>query len=101
MNKSDLIEVVASQLSSTKTEAGRAVDAVIEAIVEGVQRDQKVTITGFGTFQAKQRAARTGINPATKERITIAPSTTCSFKPAQSLKASLEGRPNAGAPVLA
>ena len=89
MNKTDLIELVASNMESSKAEAGRAVDAVIEAITNGLKSDQKVTIAGFGTFQRRERAARTGVNPSTGERMTIAPSTTCGFKPATALKETL------------
>lgn len=89
MNKGDLIEAVASNLEGTKADASRAVDAVIEAIVAGVKEDDKVTIAGFGTFQKKHRAARTGINPATKQPIQIAASTTCAFKPADAVKQAL------------
>lgn len=89
MNKADLIETVASNMESTKAEAGRAVDAVIHAITTGVKTDDKVTIAGFGTFSKKHRAARKGINPATKQPIDIKASITCGFKPADALKASL------------
>lgn len=86
MNKSDLIEAVASQMESSKTDASKALEAVLAAITSGVQKDEKVQITGFGTFAKKTRAARDGINPATKEKIRIAESTTCGFKPAAALK---------------
>ena len=89
MNKGDLIDKVASELESTKSDAGKAVDAVIEAIVLGVKDDSKVTIAGFGTFQKKLRAARTGINPATKQPIEIKATTTCAFKPAPAMKDTL------------
>jgi len=89
MNKSDLIEAVASQLESSRTDAQRSLEAVLAAITSGVQKDEKVQITGFGTFTKKKRAARDGINPATKEKIRIAESTTCGFKPAAALKESL------------
>lgn len=89
MNKGDLIEAVASQLEGTKTDAGKAIDAVLECIASGIRDSDKVTIAGFGTFLKKQRAARTTINPATKEPMQIGPSTTCGFKPAPALKESL------------
>lgn len=89
MNKSDLIDSVASQLETSKAEAGRAIEAVIASISEGLQAEQKVAISGFGTFTKKHRAARTGMNPATKQPIEISESTTCSFKPSQQLKENL------------
>lgn len=89
MNKTDLIDLVASQMESSKTDAGRAVEAVIEAIAKGLQQNDKVTISGFGTFTKKRRPARTGINPITKQPIQINESTTCGFKPAPALKEAL------------
>lgn len=89
MNKGELIEAVASQLDGSKTEATRAVEAVIASITQGIQTDQKVAISGFGTFVRKQRAERRGVNPATKQPMTIAASTTCAFKPAQALKEAI------------
>ena len=72
MNKTDLIELVASEMESTKHDAGKAVEAVVHAIVGGLQKDEKVAISGFGTFTRKERAPRTGMNPATKQPIEIA-----------------------------
>ena len=89
MNKSELIESIASQLESNRAEAQRSLEAVLGAITEGVQKDEKVQIAGFGTFAKKTRAARDGINPATKEKIRIAESTTCGFKPATALKEAM------------
>lgn len=89
MNKSGLVDAVASELDISKADAGRAIEAVVDAISSGLKDDEKVAISGFGTFTKKQRAARTGLNPATKEPIQIAASTTCSFKPSQQLKDAL------------
>ncbi|MGV6815514.1 MAG: HU family DNA-binding protein [Phycisphaerales bacterium] len=89
MNKSDLIEAVASELESSKSEAGKMIEAVISAISDGLKTEDKVAISGFGTFTKKHRAARVGMNPATKQPIQIKESTTCSFKPSQHLKDDL------------
>jgi DNA-binding protein HU-beta len=89
MNKTDLIEAVAAELKGNKQQAASAVDAVLAAITAGLKNDDKVAIAGFGTFVKKQRAARQGINPATKAPITIAASTTATFKPASALKDAL------------
>lgn len=86
MNKTDLVEAVASQLEMSKADATKAIDAVIACISDGIKRDEKVAITGFGTFTKKTRAARQGINPATRQPIQIPASTTCGFKPATALK---------------
>ena len=72
-----------------QAEASRAVEAVIDCIASGIKQQEKVTISGFGTFVKRQRAARTGINPLTKAPMQIAASRTCGFKPAQSLKETL------------
>lgn len=89
MNKGDLIEAVASELKVTRPEAQKAVETVLDCISLGVKRDDKVAIAGFGTFAKKLRAARQGINPATKQPIEIKASTTCTFKPATQMKESL------------
>lgn len=89
MNKAELIDQVASELESSKADAARAIEAVFAAITTGVQQQDKVVVSGFGTFQKKLRAQRQGINPATKEPMTIPASTTCAFKPATALKTAI------------
>lgn len=89
MNKGDLVEAVAAELNESKAQATRIVDAVLEGISQGVQKDGKVSIIGFGSFEKKQRAARMGMNPATKQPLEIKASTTVSFKPSQNLKDTL------------
>jgi DNA-binding protein HU-beta len=89
MNKGELIDQVSVELKSSKAEAGRIVEAVLDCICKGVKKENKVALAGFGTFTKRKRAARMGINPATKEPIKIGASTTCGFKPAQALKEAL------------
>lgn len=89
MNKSELVEAVASQLGESKASAARAVDAVVGCITTGLKDQEAVTIVGFGTFSKKNRPARMGRNPTTGEPIKIKPSTTVGFKPSQGLKESL------------
>ena len=91
MNKGQLIEAVAAELDSSKASAGRAVEAVIQCLTSGIKDDGAVTIIGFGSFQKKQRAARTVRNPATSEPMQIKASTTVGFKPAAALKDELTG----------
>ena len=86
MNKGQLIERVASQLGTTKTAASKAIEAVIACITDGIKDDSGVTISGFGTFSKKLRAARTGVNPATGQPMQIKASKTVGFKPSQALK---------------
>ena len=99
MNKAGLVDAVASQLEISKADAGKAIEAVIASISDGLKSEEKVAISGFGTFTKKHRAARTGINPATKEPIQIGESTTCSFKPSQQLKEELHHEVNGVAAV--
>ncbi len=89
MNKAQLIELVAVELGHSKAAAGRAVDAVISSITEGIKRDDAVTIVGFGTFNKRNRAARTVLNPATGEPHEVKASRTVGFRPSQSLKQEL------------
>ena len=86
MNKGQLIDAVAAQLGDSKASASRAVDAVINCITNGIKSDESVTIVGFGTFQKRQRKARVGRNPVTREPIQIKASNTVGFKASQSLK---------------
>lgn len=86
MNKGELTKAVAEAADLSQAEAGRAVDAVFEAISGAVKKREQVAIAGFGTFAAKTRAAREGRNPATGETIQIAEKTSAAFKPASALK---------------
>ncbi|MHC4217017.1 MAG: HU family DNA-binding protein [Planctomycetota bacterium] len=89
MNKGQLIDAVASELGASKVAAGKAIDAVIASITRGIDTEESVTIAGFGTFSKKNRAARTGRNPATGEPLEIKASRTVNFKVSQSLKNTL------------
>ena len=86
MNKGELTKSVAELAGMSQAEAGRAVDAVFESISGAVKRREQVAIAGFGTFDAKTRAARQGRNPATGETIQIKEKTSAAFKPASALK---------------
>jgi DNA-binding protein HU-beta len=85
MNKGDLIESVANQSGLTKADAGRAVDAVLDAITGSLMQGTKVTLPGFGTFSTSKRAARSGRNPSTGETIKIKAKTIAKFKPGSKL----------------
>ena len=89
MNKGQLIDAVASELGASKVAAGKAIDAVIASITQGVNRDDSVTIAGFGTFSKKNRPPRVGRNPSTGEPLDIKASRTVNFKASQSLKNTL------------
>ncbi len=89
MGKQELVEFIAAKAGLTKADAGRALDAALEGITAGLKKEGKVALVGFGTFSAKERAAREGINPLTKETIKIPAKTVASFKAGSKLKAEL------------
>ena len=86
MTKSDLIAAVATKVGSSKKDSEKAVNAVIESITEALASGESVQLVGFGTFEVKDRAARKGVNPTTKEEITIEASKLPSFKAGKALK---------------
>lgn len=88
MNKAELLAEVQKALGAdtSKAAAERALDAVLEGIKKGIKKDKAVQLIGFGTFSVAKRAARTGINPQTKEKIKIKASKTVKFKPGAALK---------------
>ena len=86
MNKKNLIAAVAVKAEMPKKEAEAAVTALVDVISEALCRGEKVQIVGFGTFEVKERAARMGRNPQTKEPIPVAASRAPVFKAGKSLK---------------
>jgi DNA-binding protein HU-beta len=86
MSKQELVEFIADKAGLTKADATRALDATLEGITEGLKTSGKVALVGFGTFSAKERAARDGINPLTKEPLHIEAKTVASFKAGSKLK---------------
>ena len=89
MGKTELVEFIAAKAGLSKADALRAVDAFVEGVVEGLKKEGKVTLVGFGTFAAKKRDARDGINPLTKQPIKIPASVAASFKAGSKLKEAL------------
>ncbi len=90
INKKNLAEVVADNLGVTKKAATGAVEAVFDEITKTLENGGKVEISGFGKFEVKQREARQGVNPKTKEKITIAASKAPVFKASKNLKESVK-----------
>jgi len=86
MNKKDLIDAVANEANLKKKDAEAAVNATFDAITKALKKDDKVQLIGFGTFDVKTRAARTGRNPQTGAEIKIAASRMPSFKAGKVLK---------------
>ncbi|NCA69089.1 MAG: HU family DNA-binding protein [Sphingobacteriia bacterium] len=90
MNKSELIDRMAHSAEIPKAAAAKALDAFTDAIAEALKADDKVALIGFGTFEVKKRAARTGRNPQTGEVIEIKASKTPSFKAGKALKDAVQ-----------
>ena len=86
MTKAELISVVAEKAGITKKDSDKAVTAMIDAVTEALVSGDKVSLVGFGTFEVKNRAARQGINPRTKESMPIAASKLPVFKAGKALK---------------
>lgn len=86
MNKSELIDAIASSADLPKAAAGRALDAMIDAISAELKNGGDVSLVGFGVFSVKERAARTGRNPQTGKPIEISAAKVPSFKPGKALK---------------
>ena len=86
MNKSDLVDAVASRADMSKAEAGRAVDAVLGSVGDALGGGDSVSLVGFGTFSVRHRAARMGRNPQTGATMQIAASKVPGFKAGKAIK---------------
>ena len=86
MNKADIIDKVHGVLGSTKADADRAVECMIDCIVSGLKGGDEVSVSGLGIFSTKARPAREGRNPRTGETIHINATRTAKFRPAKALK---------------
>jgi DNA-binding protein HU-beta len=86
VNKTELIEAIAASADIPKTTANKALDAVIDSITNALKTGDSVVLVGFGTFAVKERAARTGRNPKTREEIAIPASKVPGFKAGKALK---------------
>ena len=86
MNKSELIEAVSGAADLTKADAGRAIDATVEAITKTLSKGDSIALIGFGTFSISHRAARQGRNPRTGETIQIKAAKLPKFKAGKALK---------------
>jgi DNA-binding protein HU-beta len=86
MNKSEFVDAIAAKTDMSKAAAGRALEAVLDTIVDTVAKGDSVSVIGFGTFESRKRAARTGKNPQTGAAIKIAATTVPAFKPGKAFK---------------
>lgn len=90
MNKTELVAAVAAKAELSKKDADAAVSAVLDSIKEALAEGDKVALVGFGTFSVKTRAARQGLNPRTKETITIPEAKVPAFKAGSALKDAIK-----------
>ena len=86
MTKTELVSIVADKAGLTKTDADLAVKALLDAVTDCLKSGDKLSLVGFGTFSVTDRAARTGKNPRTGEKLEIAAATTPRFKAGKGLK---------------
>jgi DNA-binding protein HU-beta len=89
VNRNELVDAVSTKTDLRKSEASKAVDAVLDSIAEALKGGDEVRLVGFGTFSVASRAASEGRNPRTGERIHIAASKQAKFKPGKGLRDSL------------
>jgi len=90
MNKTEPVDAVATQAELSKQDAKKAVEALFETISNTLAKEEKIQLIGFGTFEIRERAARTGRNPQTGEEMTIPASKVPAFKPGKELKAAVK-----------
>ncbi|MDP4125433.1 MAG: HU family DNA-binding protein [Bacillota bacterium] len=90
MNKAELVSAVAEKADMSKKDAEKAVSAVFATIEESLAQNEKVQLVGFGTFEVKERAERTGRNPQTKETIVIPAAKVPGFKAGKALKDAVQ-----------
>jgi len=90
MNKAELVNAIAEKANLTKAQAKSALDATLDTIAEAMANEDKVALIGFGTFAVVEKGERTGINPATKEKITIPAKKSVKFKAGAELAAKVK-----------
>ena len=86
MNKTELVDAIAAKADMSKAQAKVALDEILNSITQSLKEGDQVQLVGFGTFDVKTRAARTGLNPRTKETIQIPEAKVPSFKAGSALK---------------
>lgn len=91
MTKQDFVDAVAGRSGMSKSDAAKAVDAMLDTITDTLRRGDSVTFTGFGKFSTSARAARMGVNPRTGAKVMIPATTVPKFSAGSALKASVKG----------
>lgn len=89
MNKSELIDAIAEQSQLSKVAVGKGLDALMGAVSAGLVKGEEVALVGFGRFHVRERAARKGLNPQTKEAINIPAAKVPAFKAGKALKTAV------------
>lgn len=89
MNKTELVASMAEKAGLSKKDTEKALSAFLDTVAEELKKGEKIQLVGFGTFEVRERAARTGINPQTKKTIQIAASKNPVFKAGKALKDSI------------
>ncbi len=90
MNRAELVDLIAEKAELTKASASRALDALLDGVMNSLQKGDPVVIVNFGTFTVKQRAAREGRNPSTGEKIKINAAKVVGFKAGKALKEAVK-----------
>ena len=90
MHKAELIKAIAAESGLSKADSKKALEAVVTSVTNTLKAGDKVSLVGFGTFQVSERAERTGINPSTKQTITIPAKKVAKFKAGAELSAAVE-----------
>jgi DNA-binding protein HU-beta len=90
MQKTDFIKAVAEKAGTTQRDTSTIVNAALDVIAEALTRGEKVTLTGFGTFEVRQRNEREGVNPQTRAKITIPATKTPGFSASSTLKEAVK-----------
>lgn len=91
LNKTDFIAAVADKAGITKTEAQKAVNAVLDVITDALTANDRVVLTGFGTFEVREAKERMGVNPRTKDKVKIPATKRPAFSAGAELKKAVKG----------
>ena len=91
MNKAELIDALTTKLGTDRRQATAAVENIVDTIVRAVHKGESVTITGFGVFEQRRRAARVARNPRTGETVKVKPTSVPAFRPGAQFKAVVSG----------
>ena len=92
MNKEELVQEISKKAKVTQKEAGEVLNALVDTIQKTVSKGKKVTLVGFGTFESRKRAARTGRNPQTGKEISIPAKTVPVFSAGKKFKTTVNGK---------